>query len=57
LASAPEVRDFALARTPGQLLKMTLCKRGEGFVYKLSILREAGRIANVTVDAEPPLGR
>jgi hypothetical protein len=41
----------------GQLLNITLCEERGQFVYRLLILRTAGTVETVTVDARSPSSR
>jgi uncharacterized membrane protein YkoI len=36
---------------PGTLVRARLCRRGEGFVYVLTVLGHDGKVARVAVDA------
>ena len=37
---------------PGKIVKTTLCREKDGFVYRLVIRNPAGRLQNIVVDAQ-----
>lgn len=39
------------SHVPGTLVRARLCRRGEGFVYVLTVLAHDGKVARVIVDA------
>lgn len=50
-------QDLARKNSQGQLLNITLCEEKGKFVYRLLILRSAGTLDAVTVDARHPFGK
>ena len=56
-ALAPAKDLLALAQVKGQVLTITLCEQKGRYVYRLRILRAAGTVETVTVDARDPFGR
>ncbi|MEQ1714657.1 MAG: hypothetical protein ABL907_01510 [Hyphomicrobium sp.] len=57
LRPAAEVRALAQTQGQGQLLTITLCSEQGRFVYRLLILKTAGTVEALTVDARKPFGR
>jgi uncharacterized membrane protein YkoI len=57
LRPAKDVRDLAQKNTKGQLLNITLCAEQGKYVYRLLILKTAGTVEAITVDARNPFGR
>lgn len=54
LRPAAEVRALAQSQGQGQLLNITLCSEQGRFVYRLLILKSAGTVETLTVDARKP---
>jgi uncharacterized membrane protein YkoI len=57
LLPAKDVRALAQKGSHGQLLNITLCAEKGRYVYRLLILRSAGTVDALTVDARTPFGR
>ena len=57
LRPAKDVRVLAQKNSPGQLLTIKLCQEQGRYVYRLTILRTAGTVDTLTVDARTPFGR
>jgi uncharacterized membrane protein YkoI len=57
LRPAKDVRELAQQANKGQLLNITLCAEQGKYVYRLLILKTAGTVEAVTVDARNPFGR
>ena len=57
LRPAKDVRAMAQKTNQGQLLNITLCAEKGKYVYRLLILRTAGTVEALTVDARTPFGR
>ena len=57
LRPAKDVRELAQKNNKGQLLNITLCAEQGRYVYRLLILKTAGTVEAVTVDARHPFGR
>ena len=57
LRPAKDVRVLAQKNSPGQLLNIKLCHEQGRYVYRLTILRTAGTVDTLTVDARTPFGR
>lgn len=57
LRPAKDVRALAQTNAQGQLLNITLCAEQGQYVYRLLILRSAGTVEAVTVDARAPFGK
>jgi uncharacterized membrane protein YkoI len=52
LKTAQEVRDAALAQTPGaRLVQMTLCRENGRFLYRVVVIPEHGSLTTLTLDA------
>ena len=54
LRPAKDVREQAQKSNSGQLLNITLCAEQGKYVYRLLILKTAGTLEAVTIDARPP---
>lgn len=54
LTSARDVHEIARAHLAGDLVRITLCREGSRFVYRLVVRDERGRISSRTVDARNP---
>lgn len=57
LAPVDVVTRLAKTRLEGEVVKVTLCKAGERYVYRLLMRLPNGRMAPVIVDAKEPFGR
>ena len=57
LRPAKDVRELAQQNNNGQLLNITLCAEQGKYVYRLLILKRAGTVEAVTVDAHHPFGK
>jgi uncharacterized membrane protein YkoI len=57
LRPAKDVRDLAQKNSSGQLLNITLCAEQGKYVYRLLILKTAGTVEAVTVDARHPFSK
>ena len=57
LRPAKDVRALAQQTSRDQLLNITLCEEKGQFVYRLLILRSAGRVEALTIDARTPIGK
>lgn len=57
LRPAKDVRELAQKNTKGQLLNITLCSEQGKYVYRLLILKTAGTVESVTIDARHPFGK
>ena len=57
LRPAKDVRELAQKNTKGQLLNITLCAEQGKYVYRLLILKTAGTVEAVTVDARHPFAK
>ncbi len=51
LVSVQQAISKAREKAKGDLLSANLCRMGEGFVYRISILGRDGRIARLLVNA------
>ena len=51
LRSARDAQDVARDRLSGDVVRIVLCETPAGFVYRIVMRREDGRIANLTVNA------
>lgn len=51
LKSTRDVQEMARERVGGDVVRITLCRADEGFVYKLVVRGWDGRISNLTVAA------
>ena len=54
LTTASRVLRRAAAVYGGQLKKITLCRSGTQYVYRMVIFEAAGRIRSLTIDARQP---
>lgn len=57
LASVERVTELARAAVKGEIVKVTLCKQADRWVYLLVVREPAGRHKSLTVDAKAPFGR
>ena len=53
LMSVSELIKSAAPGIPGTIIKTTLCKDGDDFIYKLVVRDAAGQLRTVVVDARP----
>ena len=51
LKSARDVQDLTRSRLGGDVVRITLCRGEQGFVYRLVVRTVDGRISNLTVSA------
>lgn len=57
LASVETVMKLARKRLKGDVIKVTLCMRGQQYVYRLLVRGPDGRHSPVIVDAKQPFSR
>lgn len=57
LAPVDKVTSLAKSRLDGDIVKVTLCKVDERYVYRLLVRSSNGKMAPVIVDAKEPFGR
>jgi hypothetical protein len=57
LAAVETVTRLAKTRLAGEIVKVTLCKIDERYVYRVLVRSANGRMAPVIVDAKEPFGR
>ena len=57
LATVETITKLAKTRLSGDVVKVTLCKRNERYVYRLILRHSNGKVAPVIVDAREPFGR
>ncbi|MGE5267741.1 MAG: PepSY domain-containing protein [Deltaproteobacteria bacterium] len=57
LAPVETVTRLAKTRLQGAIVKVTLCKLEERYVYRLLVRSSNGKMAPVFVDAKEPFGR
>jgi uncharacterized membrane protein YkoI len=57
LAPVETVTQLAKTRLDGDIVKVTLCKVDERYVYRLLVRSSNGKMAPVIVDAKEPFGR
>lgn len=54
LAPARHLQEMARVRLSGDIVRITLCREDDRFVYRLLLRDDRGRISNLTVDARQP---
>lgn len=53
LTPATQLADLLRQRVQGELVKITLCKQGDGrYIYRLTFSQASGQFTNLTVDAK-----
>jgi hypothetical protein len=57
LATVEAVTGLAKGKVKGDVVKVTLCRQGQRWVYRLLVRGPAGRYAPVYVDAKEPFAR
>lgn len=57
LATVETVTKLAAARVAGDVVKVTLCRDGDRYVYQLVVRAGSGRHSSLTVDAIEPFSR
>ncbi len=57
LASVETVMERAKTKVSGDVVKVTLCKQGERYVYRLLVRKASGKHSPMIVDAKEPFGR
>lgn len=57
LRAVREVQELARSYLTGDLIRITLCREEERFVYRVLIRDQNGRISNLKLDARPPFPR
>jgi hypothetical protein len=57
LATVETITKLAKVRLTGDVVKVTLCKLNERYVYRLLMRHSNGKVAPVIVDAREPFGR
>lgn len=55
LVPARDLHTWARKRLKGKVLRVTLCRDGERYIYRLLVRGPKGRIGNRTVEARGPL--
>jgi uncharacterized membrane protein YkoI len=51
LLPASVIYQMVQKKTGGKVVNQSLCKQGNGYVYKLVVLGPTGEVTNLTVDA------
>jgi hypothetical protein len=57
LATVETITKLAKVKLTGDIVKVTLCKLDERYVYRLLMRHSNGKVAPVIVDAREPFGR
>lgn len=56
LLTVQQLTQSEAAGVPGKIVKTTLCKDGDDYIYKLVVRQASGQLKTIVIDARPPSG-